>query len=212
MYIFDKGTVQSIKTSLSYLSQPDYAELVSLAIQVNLQLIDLLTPPPSSIQSISIDRFNSLSLLLKEGPLAIWTFAPEKVAFAYLAAAATVAVTDRLGIGMMRHLQDVLHPLLATLQFPLPPATDAAVQLYIKTAVAVQRLVECCSVGMSRWRNVVLCSVARCWLQIVEEPKCALVEGTAMLLKELQAVVGSLVRALGDDVLVSANSVWINDC
>jgi hypothetical protein len=184
---------QSLKTSLTFLSEPTYAPLIEEALRVSLQLIDHLHPPPPTPADLSHARFEALSQLTLAGPLQIYLFASEKPIFAILAADAVLALTKRMGSGMLRHLKDLLGPLLSILTFPLLVVDRRTAPMYIRTCEAVAALLRACPSAQGRWGMLVLTSVAKCWI-LLKEARVS--EGGGALAGEyreaLKAVVGVL--------------------
>lgn len=164
---------QSLSTSLTYLSDVHYAPLVQSAFQVNLQLIDCLHPPPYSPIDISEQRFDALCRLMKEGPQHILFFASEKPVFVTIAAQEVKQLTPRLGIAIVRFLQDLLHPLLGVLSFPAPPNTELGQDCIVVVCECIQALLtvtDACPPAR-RWRGAIISALLKCWIVTIEDGK-----------------------------------------
>lgn len=88
----------SVSTSLTYVNDISRAALVGEAVTVDIRMINVMADGDEQW------RFDALSQLVIDGPMLIWRYSGDKVAFAIVAARAVSQIVEELGIGCIRFL------------------------------------------------------------------------------------------------------------
>ena len=189
---------KSIATSLTYLSEVSHAPLVTAALATDVQLIDILADGDDEW------RFDALCQLVIDGPMLVWRYSGEKVAFARVAADAVALIVPRLGLGSVRFLpvrrldisraltsQVFVPALTSILRFPSPSLGMAPLHLAHVRALAT--IVQHAQPRIGRWRGDILGGVATCWTGLRDAQLLGSADGE---LAALEAELVALVKAL----------------
>jgi hypothetical protein len=121
---------------------------------------------------------------MKAGPLAIWTFAPDKPGFALICVDFLPRLVTELGVAAVRFLDVIVPPLAQLLRFPMLP-----VHLHEGAARALTASISAIGTAahlLERWRGTVLAAVGMCWQQRDTDGADALGAALAQLVRALQ--------------------------
>lgn len=170
-----------------------------MAFDTSFLLIDHQHPPTP--EGLSEARFDTLSDLMKQGPLQITLFASDKPKFMTLAAQEVSRLAPSLGIMSGRFLQDIMHPMLALLSFPA--VQDAScISAICHALVAVLQETQSCRPA-HRWRGAVLSALCKCYIQQRDQNGVI----SSNVGQELQRLLQELVKW---DAATKVRLVWLS--
>ncbi|KAI0722009.1 hypothetical protein C8T65DRAFT_629979 [Cerioporus squamosus] len=173
----DTLLLNSLKTCLSFLHNPETPDLIRAAVPASVQLTELTTAPASST------RFEQLCGLLGDGIIGnVWICASRDPETLQASTDVIPGVVRVLDIGVTRYLK----ALIPQLTFPLVPnpANGASFEYKLSSLRALEAVMEACAPRIHKWRGTILEAVLKCWTDLVDNGEA---NGPGELKGELQS-------------------------
>ncbi|KAI0723544.1 hypothetical protein C8Q76DRAFT_723258 [Earliella scabrosa] len=174
----DTLILNSLKTCLTFLHNPETPDLIRATVATNVQLIKLTTAPGST------PRFDQLCSLLGDGIIGnIWVYASHEPETLQASVDAIPDIVRALDIGTTRYLK----ALIPQLTFPLIPAPEnGAGIVYKRSSVeALCEVLRVCTPRIHKWRGTIADAILRCWADLAYDTTPT--DGSAELKAQLRS-------------------------
>ncbi|KDQ65047.1 hypothetical protein JAAARDRAFT_685072 [Jaapia argillacea MUCL 33604] len=153
----------SLKTTLTFLHNPNTPSLIRVAVPTTISLILLTTSPGSS------ERFDQLCILLGEGIIGgVWIYASRDVDTIQASVEVIPQLVSALGVGSVRYLKAMIPQLTHPLQSDLVTFNPDTIPLKLTSLRALRSVIQECSPRIHRWKGAILEGAAKCWVVVVE--------------------------------------------